>query len=78
MIVIKRASDRGPMIPLEWRTVRHLGLAPEQEVMCSEGHVAFLDRDHAIAEDGTVTPSLDCPEDGCAFHEFVKLEGWVA
>ena len=78
MIVLKRASDTGPMISLEWRTVRHLGLKPEQEVMCAKGHVAFLDSGHAIADDGTVTPSLVCPEDGCDFHEFVKLEGWVA
>jgi uncharacterized Zn finger protein len=30
--------------------------------------------DHDVAEDGTVTPSLDCPS--CAFHEHVKLKGW--
>jgi len=33
---------------------------------------AYLD--HDVAADGTVTPSLDCPE--CSFHEHVKLEGW--
>jgi DNA-directed RNA polymerase subunit RPC12/RpoP len=30
--------------------------------------------DHEVADDGTVTPSMDCPE--CAFHEFVKLKDW--
>jgi hypothetical protein len=31
--------------------------------------------DHDIAEDGTVSPSLDCPV--CVFHDFVKLERWI-
>lgn len=30
--------------------------------------------DHDVADDGTVTPSLDCPE--CEFHAFVKLKDW--
>jgi len=34
--------------------------------------------DHDIAPDGTVTPSVVCPYDGCDFHEFIKLEGWVS
>ena len=32
--------------------------------------------DHEIAPDGTVTPSVVCPTEGCDFHEFVRLEGW--
>lgn len=32
--------------------------------------------DHEIAEDGTVSPSVVCPRDGCTFHEYIKLEGW--
>ncbi|KKM62202.1 hypothetical protein LCGC14_1523990 [marine sediment metagenome] len=28
--------------------------------------------------DGTVTPSLGCPNPACSFHEFVKLDGWKA
>lgn len=31
--------------------------------------------DHEIAPDGTVSPSLLCP-DACGFHEEVQLEGW--
>jgi len=39
---------------------------------------------HAIADDGTVTPSVECPagdphrcpSDACGFHQNVKLEGW--
>lgn len=44
-------------------------------VTCSNGHTATL-TDHEIAADGTVTPSLVCPYDGCDFHEMVVLEGW--
>ncbi len=32
--------------------------------------------DHTIDADGLVNPSLVCPHKGCAFHEFVVLEGW--
>ena len=39
------------------------------------GQLASLS-EHAIAADGTVSPSLICPYDGCSFHEWVRLEGW--
>lgn len=42
---------------------------------CSNGHIGSLSN-HEIAEDGTVTPSVVCPHEGCNFHEFIKLEGW--
>jgi predicted RNA-binding Zn-ribbon protein involved in translation (DUF1610 family) len=32
--------------------------------------------DHEIAPDGTVSPSVVCPHDGCGFHEFIQLDGW--
>jgi hypothetical protein len=28
---------------------------------------------HQIADDGTVSPSVECE---CGFHEWIKLEGW--
>lgn len=33
---------------------------------------------HTVAADGTIHPSLVCPNDrvGCAWHVFAKLEGW--
>jgi hypothetical protein len=31
---------------------------------------------HDIAADGTVTPSVVCPN--CSFHEWIKLDGWPA
>jgi hypothetical protein len=32
--------------------------------------------DHEIAKDGSVTPSVVCPHEGCSFHDFIKLEDW--
>lgn len=31
---------------------------------------------HKIADDGTVSPSVVCDYAGCAFHDFIKLDGW--
>lgn len=31
---------------------------------------------HAIAPDGTVTPSFVCKQYGCTFHEHIVLVGW--
>lgn len=33
--------------------------------------------DHTIAKDGAVTPSVQCPAEGCSFHEHVRLLGWA-
>lgn len=46
-------------------------------IACGNGHRAGIP-DHEVAENGTVTPSLQCPEDGCDWHETVRLEGWPA
>lgn len=43
---------------------------------CPNGHIGSLS-DHDIAPDGTVSPSVVCPHEGCTFHEFIKLEGWA-
>lgn len=57
-----------------WRRLRVSG-KQTASISCPEcGNVAWLD--HDIADDGTVTPSLVCPEEACSFHEWVKLEGW--
>ncbi len=44
---------------------------------CPNGHIGTLS-DHDIAADGIVSPSVVCPgrENGCAFHDWIKLEGW--
>lgn len=47
-------------------------------IACGQGHIAFLDPAHQIADDGSITPSLGCPEEGCDWHVFGRLEGWEA
>lgn len=37
------------------------------------GQIGLLD--HEVASDGMITPSVQCPKDGC-FHDNVKLVGW--
>ncbi len=32
--------------------------------------------DHEIRPDGTVSPSVVCPGEGCDFHAFIRLGGW--
>ena len=44
---------------------------------CPKGHIASL-RDHSIAADGTVAPSVVCPWADCTFHEMVRLVDWAA
>jgi hypothetical protein len=43
---------------------------------CPAGHGLVL-KGHHIFPDGRVHPSVVCPNPGCSFHEFVKLEGWT-
>jgi len=42
---------------------------------CPNGHAGYLG-DHTIAPDGTVSPSVVCPVEGCGFHDFIRLAGW--
>ncbi len=39
------------------------------------GKSASLDH-HEISQDGSVLPSVVCTEEGCDFHEFIKLKNW--
>lgn len=75
-----------PPIPLTWRRVKRGGgqradgsLIPElpdtASVVCSRSHDGLID-EHEIAADGTVTPSVVCNQDGCDFHEHIRLIGW--
>lgn len=32
---------------------------------------------HTVMDDGNVSPSYVCPQDGCTFHEHVKLGDWT-
>ena len=42
---------------------------------CTRGHPARLD--HGIEPDGAVHPYVVCPERGCPFHDWVRLEDWA-
>lgn len=44
---------------------------------CSSGHTLTL-RNHSVAADGMVTPSVVCLVEDCDFHEWVKLDKWQA
>lgn len=39
------------------------------------GRPAMLD--HAVDDNGLMFPSVQCPGDGCGFHDTVRLVGWV-
>ena len=70
--------NKAPMIGQKgpWWCVIHEPEGTKGAVVCCPcGQKAYLS-DHTIADDGTVSPSLACPADGCDFHENVKLEGW--
>ena len=76
----RRASDASPA----WWFLRFEGDAPFAVIVrCHGGHDATLRRlggggeGHAIADDGTVTPSIVCPHEGCDWHVFGALEDWV-
>ncbi len=44
-------------------------------VTCGNGHIAGIP-DHKIDAHGTISPSLQCPEDGCDWHVSARLDGW--
>ena len=78
MIVLKRGTKLWE--PLTWMpfTDDEKPGALNAGITCGNGHhVSLHPTEHEIADDGTVTPSLDCPVEGCSWHESVKLEGWV-
>lgn len=43
---------------------------------CPQGHMARL-TSHQIAANGAVSPSIVCPEEGCSWHVWGRLEGWA-
>ncbi len=63
------------MIQLDSWRVTLLDGAPVVRVTCP-GCAQEYALDHEIAEDGTVSPSLDCPTEGCSFHDYAQLVDW--
>jgi len=64
------------LIPKTWRKLLS-GEKISASIVCPNGHYGVL-IDHDIGSDGTVSPSVVCPEEGCKFHDYVKLLGWKA
>lgn len=58
-----------------WKAVMLDDIALTASLACPHGHYGTI-HDHSIAADGTVTPSVKCPAEGCDFHAMVKLDGW--
>jgi hypothetical protein len=62
--------------PMHWAPCSAQSMANFKASMtCPNGHGLIL-RNHRIASDGAVFPSVVCPNPQCDFHEFVQLEGW--
>lgn len=69
-------ADRPP--PMMWKDCNPRTRSVfKAELTCSSGHGVSL-RNHSVAADGAVNPSVVCLTPGCGFHEIVRLEGWSA
>lgn len=68
-----------PQLSLSWLPLQTPS-GPSASFVCSNGHYGTL-LDHTIAEDGEVSPSVECTGvlngQKCDFHEHIKLIGWV-
>lgn len=74
-----KASDVWQRERGTWRGVKLTDQAGRRSATASCpdcGQTASLSG-HEIAKDGTVNPSVVCPNANCNFHQFVKLEGWT-
>lgn len=60
--------------PLTWLPLKDKARL-SASFICPNGHDGTL-LDHTIAPDGAVSPSVVCPQEGCTFHDSVRLEGW--
>lgn len=67
--------NRRQIPPSDWKRENLHNGTVEVRVRCPNcGRWSYLD--HEIEQDGNVNPSVECPRDGCGFHESVALEGW--
>ena len=75
MITIKKAGADGiSPKPGTWNRFKVPG-GHSILMCCPNGHIGSLD-DHDIATDGEVSPSVQCPDESCDFHDMVRLESW--
>jgi hypothetical protein len=61
-------------VPNTWRRLID-GKNISASIFCSKGHYGVV-TDHTINDDGIVNPSVVCPEEGCTFHDMIKLKDW--
>jgi len=72
MVLMERGTrERNP---LTWLPLK-AGARWTAEIICANGHSGSL-TNHSIGADGAVSPSCLCPEEGCGWHEMVRLQGW--
>jgi hypothetical protein len=78
---MKIARDTtGVLPPLTWRSwdsSKHISARQDKtaDMSCDNGH-SFTLMNHTISTEGSVSPSVVCPNIRCNFHEYVVLEGW--
>jgi hypothetical protein len=46
-------------------------------VVCGDCRRYLTLKGHAVAPDGTVSPSVVCPHAGCKWHVHLRLDGWT-
>lgn len=61
---------------LTWKPLRKADGSRSALIVCRRGHAGTI-TNHEIGIDGTVYPSVVCATEGCDFHEFIRLVGWV-
>lgn len=71
MYLIKKGNQSEQAAGTWWNTT-----GSSIVVRCPQCSKIAVVGSHEVAIDGTVTPSLVCPTEGCGFHEWVKLEEW--
>lgn len=75
--VLRHDESTGAPPPLHWSPCHESTIHRFKATMaCPMGHVLTL-RSHIIRSDGTVTPSVVCPTEDCAFHAYVRLSNWT-
>lgn len=78
MIKLSRSDDFVPNTWRQWidRDFKNKVDVTTACVTCPNCGNAMSLKEHTIAENGIVSPSLICPTENCSFHEFVHLEDW--
>lgn len=52
------------------------GADVKAELVCPKHHTGTVRAEHAVDDNGVMTPSYHCPRPGCDFHAWVIFEDW--